>query len=82
MIGNALGDGKPKDNSTDTKTETFAEKYRKELKKDIDDLGDEEEEEEETGEEVVEVDTDATKEGEPFDGGEEEVSSKDMFDEM
>ena len=40
MLGNALGDGKPKDNSTnDASQETFAEKYRRELKKDIDDLG-------------------------------------------
>jgi len=39
MIGNALGDGKPKDNTTDPKSETFAEKYKRELKKDLDDLG-------------------------------------------
>jgi len=37
--GNALGDGKPKDNTTDPRQESFAEKYRKELAKDIDDLG-------------------------------------------
>ena len=43
MIGNALGDGKPKDNTTDPKTETFAEKYRRELKKDMEDLGAEDE---------------------------------------
>ena len=43
MIGNALGDGKPKDNTTDPKSETFAEKYRRELKKDMDDLGADEE---------------------------------------
>lgn len=39
MIGNALGDGKPKDNTTDPKTETFKEKYERELRKDMDDLG-------------------------------------------
>lgn len=76
MIGNALGDGKPKNNTDTPQSETFQEKYRKELKKDIDELGlDDEEEEtndstEPAGEEVN------------IDDGEEFVSSKDMFDEM
>jgi len=44
--GNALGDGKPKNDTKDASQETFADKYRKELKKDIDDLGADEEENE------------------------------------
>jgi hypothetical protein len=35
MIGNALGDGKPKDNTTEPENETFQQKYRKTLKKDL-----------------------------------------------
>ena len=73
--GNALGSGEPKANSTEEAQETFADKYRKELKKDVDDLG----AEEESGD-GDEADTEEATGVE--DGGEEEVSSKDMFDEM
>ena len=82
VMGNALGDGKPKDNRTESEPETFQQKYRKELKKDLEDLGLEDEDEDETteggddepvaGEEIIET----------FDDDEEFVSSKDMFDEM
>ena len=85
MVGNALGDGKPKEDANSTKTEeemSFTEKYRRELKKDHDLDGEEEEEEEET-----EPTDDETKEEGDADKvdeqpAEEEVSSKDMFDEM
>ena len=41
--GNALGDGKPKNNGTDTpRQELFAEKYRKNLKTDVNDILEEE----------------------------------------
>jgi hypothetical protein len=73
--GNALGSGEPKANTTEEAQESFADKYRKELKKDVDDLG----AEEESGD-GDEADTEEATEVE--DGGEEEVSSKDMFDEM
>lgn len=47
MIGNALGDGKPKDvNSTEEVYESFSQKYRKELKKDLIDEDFEDEDEE------------------------------------
>jgi len=82
VMGNALGDGKPKDNRTESEPETFQQKYRKELKKDLEDLGLEDEDEDETteggddepvaGEEIIET----------FDDDEEFVSSKDMFYEM
>ena len=60
--GNALGDGKPKDNTTDTRQETFAEKTRRNLDKvkDVDDL-----EQEET--ELTEEDLATTEEDAPFD---------------
>lgn len=47
MIGNALGDGRPKDNKTEEVYESFSQKYRKELKKDLKDFEAEDEEEEE-----------------------------------
>jgi hypothetical protein len=43
-MGNALGDGKPKNTTGEEKLESFAEKYRKELRKDLDELGIDEEE--------------------------------------
>jgi translocation protein SEC62 len=48
MVGNALGDGKPKESANNTKEEelTFQQKYRKELTKDLSDFDGEEEEEE------------------------------------
>lgn len=51
MIGNALGDGKPKNDTKDEGPKTFQEKYRSELKKDLDDLGLDDDEEGETKEE-------------------------------
>jgi translocation protein SEC62 len=48
MIGNALGDGKPKDtNSTEEVFESFSQKYRKELKKDLSEIEAEEGDEDE-----------------------------------
>merc|ERR1712046_35469 len=60
--GNALGDGKPKDNTTETRQETFAEKTRRNLDKvkDVDDL-----EQEET--ELTEEDLATSEEDAPFD---------------
>jgi len=84
--GNALGDGKPKNSTTDEQNETFQQKYRKELKKDLEDIENEDIEEETTegeeadsesegGETVIEVELDGD--------GEEFVSASDMFnDEM
>lgn len=82
MIGNALGDGKPKNNTENPQTETFQEKYRKQLKKDIN--LDEEEEEEDENKETEAEGSEGNKEEEKvnFDDDEEFVSSKDMFDEM
>jgi len=90
MIGNALGDGKPKEGANDTRNddqpETFADKYRKELKKDVDELGLDEEDEDLTNYDSENQEEEAKKEEqeEAVDGKDEEefVSSKDMFDEM
>jgi hypothetical protein len=76
MLGNALGDGKPKNTTADPSQETFQEKYRKQLKKDID-------EEDEEDADTAENDGDGeTEEKVNYDDDEEFVSSKDMFDEM
>jgi len=85
--GNALGDGKPKDNnSTAEEFQTFAQKTRKNLNKDLDDIEGEEDENEEESEETNADETDGEStpetEAEPEGEGEEFVSSKDMFDEM
>lgn len=82
MIGNALGDGKPKNNTNEEVYETFAQKYRKELKKDISEIEAEEDEEDAPSGEAEEGDTEEPTEAETQDEGEEFVSSKDMFDEM
>ena len=80
MIGNALGDGTPK-NTTDTPAEkSFQEKYREELKKDLDDLGAEDLETEDGDLDLDE--SEPVGEQVNFDDDEEFVSSKDMFDEM
>ena len=88
MIGNALGDGKPKEGANDTKKEeelSFTEKYRKELKKDLSEIDLEEEEEDDTTEAASTEEEEAKEEPEADkvdDNAEEFVSSKDMFDEM
>jgi hypothetical protein len=54
MIGNALGDGKPKDENgtaSEDRPESFTEKYRKQLRKDVDELLEEDDEEEAATEE-------------------------------
>jgi hypothetical protein len=81
MIGNALGDGKPKNTTENPQVETFQEKYRKQLKKDIDDEDEEAEEAEDT-EETQDKSEEPVGEEINFDDDEEFVSSKDMFDEM
>lgn len=87
VIGNALGDGKPKEgaNGTEEKFETFTDKYKKELRKDLDDIINEDDDEDEvnadTNEETNNEDADDESEA-VDDNAEEEVSSKDMFDEM
>ena len=91
MIGNALGDGKPKDtNSTEEVYESFSQKYRKELKKDLSEI--EAEVAEDVDGEADEGDYDEGKETHDEssgggkkaaeDEGEEFTSSNDMFDEM
>lgn len=91
-LGNALGDGKPREgrNTTEEKFETFADKYKKELRKDFDDLIKEDDDEEPTNETAEDTNPDdADDESEPAEDKpeldleiEEEVSSNDMFDEM
>lgn len=94
--GNALGDGKEKEETpgkNETRKESFAEKYRRELRKDVDDLGldgDETEDNLETTGETDEADgatADGEEDAEPekeetYDDDEEFVSSKDMFADM
>lgn len=83
VIGNALGDGKPREgrNTTEEKFESFADKYKKELRKDLDEI--EADEAEETDAETAEdADDEAEPKVEVDENMEEEVSSKDMFDEM
>jgi translocation protein SEC62 len=79
VLGNALGDGKPKNTTQEEKLESFAEKYRRELKKDVDDLGLDEEEE---GSETADNSEEQLEERAGQEEEEEYVSSKDMFDEM
>lgn len=76
MIGNALGDGKPKDNTTEPENETFQQKYRKTLKKDLSEI--ENEVEPEDMDTVTEADL-MPPEDEVFEDNEEFVSSDDMF---
>jgi len=88
VVGNALGDGKPKNNSTEEEFESFSQKYRKELKKDLSEFENEEEDEEEEPE--TNPETEAEGDSNDKDAvdvdigeGEEFVSAQDMFkDEM
>ena len=76
VAGNALGDGKPKNDTEAPKEKTWQEKYRSELVKDIDVTG--------MGESEGDDDHPDYKADpvENFDDDEEFVSSKDMFDDM
>ena len=76
MLGNALGDGKPKNDTETPEEKSFQQKYREELKKDIDFEG---EDDDDTG---VGEDDEPVVEEVVYDDNEEFVSSKDMFDEM
>lgn len=86
MVGNALGDGKPKEDVNGTKSEenlSFSDKYRKELKKDLSEIDIDEEEDDDTTYESENADEVKATEAEPVDENmEEEVSAQDMFDEM
>ena len=76
MLGNALGDGKPKNDTETPEEKSFQQKYREELKKDIDFEG---EDDDDTG---VGEDDEPVVDEVVYDDNEEFVSSKDMFDEM
>jgi hypothetical protein len=90
--GNALGDGKPKNDTEAPKERSWQEKYRDELKKDVDDLGMDEEDTvgsvaddtDELSDDHPDYQVDPVGEAviETFDDDEEFVSSKDMFDDM
>ena len=85
MIGNALGDGKPKDNRTEEVYESFSQKYRRELKKDLSEIENEEEEEDTNAESAADDGAASTQEGSgdtADDEQDEYVSSKDMFEDM
>lgn len=77
MLGNALGDGKPKNDTETPEEKSFQQKYREELKKDINFDGDDDDDDTGVGE-----DDEPVVEEVVYDDNEEFVSSKDMFDEM
>jgi hypothetical protein len=77
MLGNALGDGKPKNDTETPEEKSFQQKYREELKKDVDFEG-----EDDDDNDVGENDDEPVVEEVEYDDNEEFVSSKDMFDEM
>ena len=91
--GNALGDGKPKDDPDKPKEMTWQEKARAELYKDVDDLGKEDDEAEKTTDDESEggidddhpdykIDPVGEVVQETLDDEEEYVSSKDMLNDM
>ena len=73
MLGNALGDGKPKNDTETPEEKSFQQKYREELKKDIDFEG---EDDDDTG---VGEDDEPVVEEVVYDDNEEFVSSKDSL---
>jgi len=77
MLGNALGDGKPKNDTETPEEKSFQQKYREELKKDINFDGDDDDDDTGVGEGDEPVVEEVV-----YDDNEEFVSSKDMFDEM